>query len=70
MRFNLGALAQSTHRYVKEDGKIKMDNLCIPHSGSGFEEGKRTNTKYLKRYININHIKIDSHTCNANYMTQ
>ena len=49
MRSNLGALAQSTYRYVKEDGKIKMDNLCIPHSGSGFEEGKRTNTKYLEK---------------------
>lgn len=49
MRFNLGALAQSTYRYVKEDGKIKMDNLCIPHSGSGLEEGERTNTKYLEK---------------------
>ena len=49
MRFNLGALAQSTYRFVKEDGKIKMENLCIPHSEREFDKGRRTNAKYLEK---------------------
>ena len=61
MRFNLGALSQSTYKYITENGKIKMERLCVPCEEKG-EDVRNIDNVYLEKILKYKSYK-NKFTC-------